>query len=172
MEKVISRIDDQKNSAAIVCPGCHKTTEISAASLGAKHHLKVRCACRNVFLVEIEFRDKSRQRVDFPGFYEIIKNPAGRGNNQPSSTWQNDRLTKTPPNCLVIDLSKNGVGFITLDEQEVKIGDFINLHFRLNDNLGSRINSPGLVKHINDNFIGCRILQANAALGFFLLGRK
>ena len=170
MDTTKTYIDDQRNSANISCPSCQKITEVSISALGSKHHLKVKCTCENVFLVEVEFRDKSRKQVDFPGFYEIIANWQEEKKDRADIQWQNIQSDPEKPNCQIIDLSKGGIGFIVLDDQEVNIGDFVLLSFRLDSNAKGKINQTCQIKHINDNFVGGRMLAENTIQSFDRLG--
>jgi hypothetical protein len=168
METTKTYIDDQKNTANINCPSCQKSTEVSIAALGAKHHLKVKCACENIFLVEVEFRDKSRKQVDFTGFYEIIANRQEEQKDRANIHWENIQADPEKPNCLIIDLSKGGIGFIILDKQEINVGDFVLLSFRLDNNAKGKITRTCQIKHINDNFVGGRMLEEDTTQGFGL----
>ncbi|MEN8136565.1 MAG: PilZ domain-containing protein [Thermodesulfobacteriota bacterium] len=159
MDTTKTYIDDQRNTASINCPSCQKITEVSISALASKHHLKVKCSCKNIFLVEVEFRDKSRKQVDFTGFYEIIANWQEEKKARADIQWENIQADPEKPNCLVIDLSKGGIGFIVLDKQEINVGDFVLLSFRLDGNAKGKINRICQVKHINDNFVGGRMLE-------------
>jgi hypothetical protein len=168
MDTTKTYIDDQKNTADINCPSCQKITEVSISALGSKHHLKVKCACENIFLVEVEFRDKSRKPVDFPGFYEIIANWQEEKKDRADIEWDNIQFDPEKPNCRIIDLSKGGIGFIVLDDQEVNVGDFVLLSFRLDNNAKGKINRTCQVKHINNSFVGGRMQTEGTTKGFDL----
>ena len=163
-------IDDRKDTTSINCPSCQKITEVSIAALGFKHHLTVKCACKNVFMVEIEFRDKLRKRVDLPGFHEIGGNQQETKEDSDDIHWEDTLFPHKKPNCLIIDLSRGGIGFIVLNDREVKVGDFVELSFRLDNKAKRKITQTCQVKHVNDNFVGCKMLKENVTLGFYLLG--
>ena len=163
-------IDDQQDTADIQCPSCQKITEVSIAALGFKHHLKVKCVCDSVFMVEVEFRDKSRKRVDLPGFYEIGEDQQETKKTRADIHWEDTLFPYKEPNCLIIDLSKGGIGFIMLNDRDVKVGDFVELGFRLDNKAQNKITQPCQVKHVNGNFVGCSMLKENVTLGFYLLG--
>lgn len=171
MKTATIHIDQLSDSAIIGCPNCRKDTEVPRALLGAKHHLKVKCACENIFLVEIESREKPRIRVDLPGFYEVTNKTTGKNNSAHKISPGQDPASHTGMNCLVADLSGNGIGFIALDDQQLKFGDFVVLYFQLDDRQKSTVKQTCLIKHVNDNFVGCRMLQENTSLGLYLLGK-
>lgn len=170
METTKIYIDDQKATAAINCPHCQTTTEVSIAALGFKHRLKVRCSCKNVFMVEVEFRDKSRKRVDLPGFYEIITDGKKKKEEQADIHWEDTLFPHKNPNCLIIDLSKGGIGFIILNNLKVTVGDVVELSFRLDNKNKSKVKQTCQVRHVKDNFVGGKLQKDNVTLGFYLLG--
>ena len=170
METIKAFIDNKKSSVDISCPKCHKVTKVSVAALGHKHRSKVKCVCNNIFLTEIEFRDKYRKRVDFPGFYEILEREKDSEKDGANVRWESVHIDRSVPNCLIIDISRGGLGFITLDDQEVRPRDIVNLSFRLDNDAKTEITQACQVRHVNDNFVGSKMVRENVNLGFYLLG--
>jgi hypothetical protein len=159
MDTTKAYIDARKDSVGLNCPDCQRVTEVSITALGFKHHLKVKCTCQNIFLVAVEFRDRFRRRLDAPGFYEIVAQPRARAIAPPGIHWQPIPVGQEKTNCRIIDLSWAGVGFIVPDEHKLKIGDFVNLRFRLGNNAGTMIDQTCRVKHVDGNFVGGKMLQ-------------
>ena len=170
IETIKAYIDDNKSVADISCPKCHKKTKVSVASLGHKHRSKVKCACSNIFMAEIEFRDKYRKRVDFPGYYEILEREQELEKDGANVRWESVHIDRAVPNCLIIDISRGGIGFITLDDQEVRPRDIVHLSFDLDNDAKTEINQACQVRHVNDNFVGSKMVRENVNLGFYLLG--
>ena len=170
METIKAFIDDKKSVANISCPKCHKATKVSVTALGNKHRSMVKCVCNNIFLAEIEFRDKYRKRVDFPGFYKILEREKTSEKDGAKVNWESVHIDRAVPNCLIIDISRGGIGFISLDDQELKARDIVHVSFNLDNDAKTEIKQACQVRHVNDNFVGTKMIRDNVNLGFYLLG--
>jgi len=161
-------INDESH-AEIICPQCRNRTRVPLESLGSKHQCKVKCACSHIFMLEIEFRDKFRKQVDLPGFYEIAQRATGANEEGIDIRWGNVHIDRKTPNCQVIDLSRTGIGFLVNDGREVNPKDLILLKFTLDNTANTEIIQECEVRHVNNNFVGCRMLNENVNLGFYLI---
>lgn len=170
METTKAFIDDNKSTADISCPRCMKVTRVSLAQLGCKHRCKVKCTCNNVFWAELEFRDKYRKRVDFQGYYDILEREQAILEEGAEVRWESVHINRKVPNCLIIDLSRGGIGFITLDDQDLRLGDIIHLKFNLDNDTESEIAQTCQVRHVTDGFVGSKMVREDVNLGFYLLG--
>jgi hypothetical protein len=97
--------------------------------------------------------------LDSPGFYELGEPPRPRPIRTAGINWQPMPTGHEITNCRIVDLSWTGIGFLVLDNRKLKIGDFVNLRFRLENNAGSMVKQTCRVKHINGNFVGGMLLQ-------------
>jgi len=170
MDTTKAFIDDEKSTADISCPRCKKISRVSLAQLGRKHRCKVKCVCKNVFMAELEFRDKYRKRVDFQGYYDILQREMEFVEDGADVRWESVHINRKVPNCLIIDLSRGGVGFITLDDQELQIGDIVQMKFTLDNDTETEISQTCQVRHVTDGFVGTKLVRENKKLGFYLLG--
>lgn len=170
MDTTKAFIDDHQGTAEISCPRCQKVSKVALADLGHKHRSKVKCVCSNIFLAELEFRDKYRKRVDFPGFFEVIDREQDIEKDGANVRWESVHIDRKVPNCLIIDISRNGVGFIVLDDQQIKVRDVVRLSFKLDNAAGTEINQTCLIRHVTDSFVGSKMIRENVNLGFYLLG--
>jgi|GEM_PF-678734 len=164
-------IDDQQDSTGICCPNCRKITRVSISALGFKHHLNVKCSCKEVFKVEVEFRDKTRKLVDFPGSYEVGKTREEIEKSAEGKSWEEILFDSKEPNCRVIDLSRGGIGFLNLDQREIRVGNVVKLGFKLDNKYRKKVNQACQVKHVNGAFVGCSFLEENITINFYLTGK-
>ncbi|MDX1776355.1 MAG: hypothetical protein R3297_07215, partial [Desulfobulbales bacterium] len=57
-------------SAVINCPHCGRQKTVSVDSYkGSKSTLKIKCSCKNIFTVNLEFRKRVRKRTSLRGTY-------------------------------------------------------------------------------------------------------
>ena len=51
------------NTAVITCPHCNRQKTVPVGSyMGSKSRVKIKCGCKNVFTVNLEFRKKKTVR--------------------------------------------------------------------------------------------------------------
>lgn len=145
----------EDNITTIACPSCKKTKNTSVASFKNKcHFLKVRCPCKNVFKVQLDFRQYYRKPTDLPGTYVCTK-PAGLGGG---------RMT-------VEDISLGGVGMLVNETHELKVGCILKLTFTLDDRKKTPLKKQVIIRSIKGNFIGCEFTDKDLyekQLGFYL----
>lgn len=146
---------NRDNMVVITCPACDEIRRVSAEKFGAKqHNVKVKCACGNVFLIDVEFRRAYRKQVNLSGSYSF-----GRGE------WFSMK---------VLDISKGGIGFETMSPQDIKPGNSLRVKFTLDDSKRSEIESNAIVKIVRHKFVGCEFRgnmqqEQEKALGFYLM---
>ena len=59
---------NDENMALINCPHCESIKQVPVAKFkGEKHTLKAKCACGEVFQVNLNFRKNARKKTDLPG---------------------------------------------------------------------------------------------------------
>ncbi len=139
----------------ITCPDCDEIRRVSAEKFGAKQqNIKVKCACGNVFLIDVEFRRAYRKQVNLSGSYSF-----GRGE------WLSMK---------VVDISKGGMGFETITPQTIKPGNTLRVKFTLDDSKRSEIESNVNVRIVRNKFVGCEFTgnmqqEQEKALGFYLM---
>ncbi len=81
--------------AAITCPACKSTRHVPIAKYkNNRHTIKVRCSCKHLFIVHLDFRQHYRKETNLEGKYTMLPPAIGNG-----------RL-------IILNLSKSGVSFI------------------------------------------------------------
>ena len=69
------------NTAVINCPQCKRQKEIKVEKFtGNKSRLKIKCACKKVFQVQLEYRKRYRKNTNLSGKYinHTKQNSSGR----------------------------------------------------------------------------------------------
>lgn len=142
-------------TAVFVCPHCGTSKTASVAKFkDQRAPLKVRCGCKETYLVELEFRRTYRKPTDLNGLYTKV-----------GSTNLGGRI-------IVKNISQGGVGFVTKSKHRLEQGDKVNLKFNLDDAEKSQIKKIAAVRVIEDRYIGCQFIETTGtydkALGFYL----
>lgn len=154
--KVFVRKDNQ---AMVCCPFCAATKDFSVASFkGKSHTIKLRCVCKRIFQVDLDFRRAYRKNTKLAGYYATLSVEGGRGGRQ----WQ----------MYVDDLSLNGIGMSTVGPHVLKVGEMLRVEFVLNDLRRTSITKKAIVRRLVGFRVGCEFLdksEQDPELGFFLM---
>lgn len=154
------------NKVTVRCPDCFNSKIVSLKSLfPRKHMVKVRCQCGTAFSIDLEFRKTSRKNTDLQGFYQVptAENEWGR---LPDLSLQT-HLRRV--NCTIRNISMNGLGFTTLSNSSIKVGDALTVKFILDATADIKIEKNIIVRSVQDNYVGCEFVEAerpDATLGF------
>jgi hypothetical protein len=143
-----------QKQATIRCPECgtSKTFDVTQLNMTSPR-FKVTCKCGETFRAEIEFRKHYRKAVRLSGTYAHLNSPK-RGE------------------MMVVDLSMTGLGFTTRSSSGLKVGDYLDVFFRLDNNLRSEIRLKVVVRNIKDLFVGAErtdVTMTIQDLGFYLM---
>jgi uncharacterized C2H2 Zn-finger protein len=146
---------NQDGAAVLKCPTC-ETVKISKVQdyKGERHIVKVRCNCKNVFTVSLEFRKNYRKETKLTGDFFGVNKEGLRGK------------------MLVLNLSKGGLGARVIGMNSSQVGDELRVRFTLNDQNNSLIEKRVVVRLVKQNYIGCEFLDSTTpdkALGFYLM---
>ncbi len=146
---------NQEGVAVIKCPHCEavKTTTVDKFK-GSRHVLKVKCTCKQTFMVELEFRKAYRKDIKLAGEFYHVKNRGSRGR------------------VMVINISKTGIGFQVMGAVNIKEGNELQVSFNLDDKHNSLIDKKVLVRLVKNNYVGCEFTDKTThdkALGFYLM---
>ena len=155
MAKTSPAADD---TITFICPQCQLRTKVGLDKVGHTYQCRVKCPCGNIFAAEIEFRERARRLLDLPGSYATVK-------REPGAT-----TAPEPGHCRVIDLSRTGLAFLKSDGRQLTPGGIVQVSFRLDDGETTEIFQECEVRHVKENFVGCRLRTENAALEDYLLG--
>lgn len=153
-----------------LCPHCHENKSIPAARLkGEIRRLSVRCTCRNLLPVQVNWRRKARRPARLDGVY------TGSANSlEGIKTWDDGIVTGLRKvNCRIRDLSIKGLGFEPLGHHCLTPGQCIHLLFLLDNSSRQAIQKKAVVRSVRPEFVGCEFVPAGDAddvtLGFYLL---
>jgi hypothetical protein len=152
---------DEEDKATLACPKCgfvkminvSKYKKISVVEKkNITKRLSVTCTCGHKFKCLIDFRGSYRKNVKLPG--EFIHRPTGKKGN-----------------IIVENLSMDGLRFSSIDPILFKVGDVIEINFKLDDAKRSEIKKDLEVKSIHGDSVGGAFYGLkwyDKTLGFYL----
>lgn len=143
------------NTTTIICPACNEPKTISVAAYKhKKHSINVRCKCKHVFTIQLDFRNVYRKMTTLPATYTNLSSQ-----NQESF------------DIVITNISKGGLGFVAPYPQYIQKEQKLSIEFQLNDKQKTRLIKTVIVKNIKNDHVGCEFDSSQAfekALGFFL----
>jgi hypothetical protein len=145
----------QNGAVVIKCPVCEAVKKYNVDQFrGVKHSVSVKCSCKHLFPVNLEFRKFYRKTTKLSGDYVLLPEKIHRG-----------RLT-------VVNISRGGAGLQILGSHRLQPGLEIQLRFTLDDKHLSLIDKRAVVRLIMKNYIGCEFVGDSShdkELGFYLM---
>ena len=145
----------EDGSTVIKCPICSHARTVSVQKFKMKKKtIKVKCACRESFMVTLELRKMYRKSTNLKGSY---------------INYSLDNLTGQ---MIVKDVSMGGIGFEALGANLIEKDHELEVTFTLDDSHSSVIKKQVLVRVVKDSYVGCEFTHAHEyhkALGFYLL---
>lgn len=145
------------NTAVITCPHCGLQKSVPVESFkGSKSTVKIKCGCKNVFTVNLEFRKRIRKRTSLKGSYTNHSQRNKRG----SITIRN--------------ISVDGLEFSSMDVQTFKVDDELTVEFTLDDDQRSEITKEVIVRDVRKTSVGCEFERSgefafDGPLGFYIM---
>ena len=162
----------ETREGVITCPQCHKRQKKAFASFrGLAPHLRVNCGCGARFRILLEMasgqhayqtvpicwqgaemRTYCRTRTQLPGTYTKLS-------------------TRLSGQIMVVNLSFSGIGFVATMPSSLRVGDLLELRFRLDNPQQSVLCKRAEVKHVYGRTIGAIFCHLNAYekdLGLYL----
>lgn len=154
------------NKITIDCPHCWHSRVVNIANLIVHQKvLRIKCRCKSIFSVELEFRKKKRKRTNLDGFYYSP--------TQESIPDLSQGIHIRAVNCTIRNLSMNGVGFVAFNNRHnIKKEDKLIVKFMLDNATRLLIEKNVLVMVVNGNYIGGEFFdveQNDPRLGFYVL---
>lgn len=146
-------------TATFTCPMCQKSkvSDVSKfVKLEKKLLIKAKCKCGHSFSSLLERRKHYRKEIDLMGTFVryAASKPAGRGN------------------MVVKDLSLTGLKFEVFGNQNLSVGDMLEVEFRLDDVKKTPIKKKVVIRTVKNACIGTAFLEnkvEDTALGFYLM---
>ncbi len=154
------------NRISLHCPKCGLVKQVSVEKFKeSKHIIKVRCTCRNLLTLELDFRRKYRKKTDLHGEYAVWAPSDGERKVKGGGP----RFQK----CLVDNLSLGGLG-LTVSGHGLKVGDALRVRFTLDDRQKTELDRKVVVRVVMPNYIGAEFVdsayfQYDRAIGFYLM---
>ncbi|MFH1216725.1 MAG: PilZ domain-containing protein [Pseudomonadota bacterium] len=155
---------NQENMALFHCPHCGKMKHVSVLQFkNKKHSLQVKCACRETFQVDLNFRKKYRKTTDLKGVF-CKKTVDGKLS-----------LDKNKSNCIIVNISMGGIGLRIDLVHDLKLGDELMVDFTLDDKKQSHIQRKVVIRHVGESgYIGAEFSDSDQPLyektiGFYLM---
>ena len=145
------------NTAVITCPHCSAQKAIQVESFkGRKSTIKVKCACKNIFYADIEFRKKKRKRTNLRGTYINHSQKNRRGN------------------LIIQNISLSGLAFSSIDIKDFDVGDELTIDFNLDDEHNTSISKGAIVIDVRTYTIACQFERGgefayDGPLGFYIM---
>ena len=154
-------------AAVLQCPNCLESKTISVAGL-VKYRFNVRCKCKHVFAVQLEFRKKFRKQTNLKGYFKRKTSQA----EWSEIHWEAERWNAFKVNCHVVNLSAGGIGFIPINSYEFNPGDFFAIKFALDDSAHTVISKRAIARVVLENYVGCEFVEEDKndkKIGYYLL---
>jgi hypothetical protein len=145
------------NTAVISCPHCGLQKSVPVDSFkGSKSTVKIKCGCKNVFTVNLEFRKRVRKRTSLRGSYTNHSQLNKRGS------------------ITVKNISVDGLEFSSMDVQSFRVDDELTVEFTLDDEQRSEITKGVIVRDVRKSTVGCEFERSgefafDGPLGFYIM---
>ncbi|MBU0482398.1 MAG: PilZ domain-containing protein [Proteobacteria bacterium] len=165
----IKAVNQKNGIVSFTCPACNKEKNISLKRLAGRHKVKVKCSCQNRFPLAVDHRNRKRRKVEIPAFCEKTsgEETITLGTSSLNALNRSDAEKPRENNCMVVDLSREGIAIKTRKELGINEGDTIKVLFNLDDISGTEIYQDYKVKNVIKNRYGCSIIGSNIHLGFY-----
>lgn len=151
------------NQITFSCPQCKNTRTVDVTkhkTLDKAVKIKVHCPCGHDYPVLLERRKQYRKAVNLPGTYIRIYNQRRAGSGS----------------MVVNDVSRKGLSIQVKDVTYMKIGDVLEVKFKLDDPKRSAILKEVIIRKIFENDLGTEFVSIDSgnasdkAIGFYLMG--
>ena len=151
--KIFVSSDD---TAVISCPNCSRQKTVHVGSYKGKTRFKIKCGCKNVFAVNLEFRRNVRKKT----------NLWGKFTNHSQKNIRGDIAVK--------NLSMGGLNFVSMDIDKFMNGDEITVSFKRDNADRAAIKKDAIVRFIHKNSAGCEFEKSGdyapgGPLGFYVM---
>jgi len=144
----------EDGTTVVKCPFCKHARTVSVQRFKEKKKIiKIKCSCKESYLVSLELRKMYRKSTNLRG------------------TYINYSLNNETGKMIVRDVSMGGVGFEARGNRIEKDHE-LEVTFTLDDIHSSVIRKQVVVRIVTNNYVGCEFTYAheyNKALGFYLL---
>jgi len=133
---------NEEDKARIICPHCgdRRTVNVEKYKNRAEP-LKVKCKCHGTFDVFFESRRAERKDTYLQGYFRKLPEYEEWGK------------------ILVRNVSRLGIGFVTLTTHNVKSGDQIRITVTSDKEERADVDKDATVKFVEDKYLGCEFTE-------------
>ena len=146
----------------ITCPQCMRQDQISQADFSRQGKIvHAECICRYGFYVTAEQRSYYRKKVALEGVFIRTKGAQVLS----ESVGYEGKMQIT-------NLSKKGLGFVTLGPSNLELGDEVRVKFILDNAAHSHISKELKIRGVQGSYAGGRFIgtdKDDVTLGFYLM---
>ena len=148
-----------ENKATFICPRCEKTKTVDVgkyARIDQTVKVKSRCSCGHKWTAVLEKRKQYRKGAKLTGIYKYVADGS-----------EIDRGTMK-----VIDLSAGGVKLKLEVNRGFKVGDNLQIEFKLDDKKQTLIKKTVVIRNVSESYYGTAFKDADTydpVLGFYLM---
>ena len=136
------------NIAVLTCPHCGIQKVVKAGLfMGHKHKIKIQCSCQKVFIVNLEFRDRVRKKVNLRGAYI------------------NHSQKDSSGHLIIQNISVTGLAFSTLDGRDFNVGDELIVELTLDDKYETEMRKEVIVMSVGPNSTRCEFVKSEDSFG-------
>lgn len=153
-EKMMKIFPTAQDEVHILCPNCGRLETKKASDCRRSNRISTlyECECGHGFQIFIEYRKYSRKEGRFWGSCKTADN----------------RETEIK----IINISRNGIGFIMTSPLEVSVGETLHVAFIFKDTRRSLVSKKIIVRRVEKDLIGAEfetlIDEKDRELAFFL----
>jgi hypothetical protein len=126
------------------CPHCRTVKTVPIKKLkNPKKVIEVKCFCRKIFNVALEFRKMYRKDVELKGRYV-------------NQSRENDEGS-----IIISNISMNGLGFYINGAHKIGLDNILSVEFRLDDDQKTFISREVVVREVQGNFAGVEFVNVD-----------
>jgi len=143
------------STADIKCPYCRVVKTVPVAKIkDPEKVIEVKCLCRKVFNVILEFRKMYRKETELKGRYV-------------NQSRDNDE-----GGIIISNISMNGLGFHIVGAHKIEQDNILKVEFRLDDDQKTFISREVVVREVQGNVAGVEFVNVDKYdkfLDFYLM---
>ena len=148
-----------ENKATFICPQCEKTKTVDVsryAQMDQTVKVKSKCSCGHKWTAVLEKRKQYRKGANLSGIYKYVVDDR-----------EIDRGTMK-----IVDLSAGGVKLKLEVNRGFKVGDNLQIEFKLDDKNETLITKTVVIRNVSDSYYGAAFKDSDTydpVLGFYLM---
>lgn len=147
------------NTADLVCSACNRYYKKDMSrflDIDSSTKIKIKCKCGHTWRIVLEKRKFFRKKTNLPGTYK----------------YQVTGQKATTGTMSVLDISRTGLKLKVNGRHQLKNGDWIEVEFRLDNQVKTLINRIVNIKNVNGPYVGASFREMKTfdpIIGFYML---